>query len=264
MSTEGLDQVEAFIFDVFGTVVDWLGPISSELRNDPDLNDPDLGAKNTKSWDVAFTREWRQGFLTTTRRIAEGSSGSLNVDIIHREILDSMLSSAEWSHIAPIFTESKRQHMTLAWHLLSGWPDATQGIYALKKQKIVVALSNGSTRLLIDLAKHADLPWDAIFSTEMFQTFKPDPKAYTDVPKYLSLRPSQCAMVAAHTWDLDAAAKCGFRTIYVRRSTEETDKVQERIKSKAEGGDYDLVVDSLLELAAQLSPANKSSRAHKD
>jgi hypothetical protein len=33
----------------------------------------------------------------------------------------------------------------------SGWPDATEGLYALKKSKIIATLSNGNVRLLVDV-----------------------------------------------------------------------------------------------------------------
>jgi hypothetical protein len=56
---------------------------------------------------------------------------------------------------------------------ISGWPDATPGLYALKKEGIIATLSNGNVRLLVDMAKHADLPWDTVFSAELFGSFKP-------------------------------------------------------------------------------------------
>jgi hypothetical protein len=58
-------------------------------------------------------------------------------------------------------------------------------------------------------------------------------------------------MVAAHIHDLRAAASCGLRTIYVRRPTED-EGMRNAVQSKRDGGEVDLVVDSLLELAAIL------------
>jgi FMN phosphatase YigB (HAD superfamily) len=151
--------------------------------------------------------------------------------------------------------------------LLKGWPDTTAGLYALKKQTIVGALSNGNTKLLVDMAKFADLPWDVVFSSEMFGSFKPsvcffcrclflkfyrrsDPKVYQGAMKHLSLEPKDCAMVAAHIWDLRGAARTGMKTIYVKRAAEEPIANQEEVKPKSEGGEVDLVVDSFTELAA--------------
>ena len=55
-------------------------------------------------------------------------------------------------------------------------------------------------------------------------------------------------MVAAHIYDLRSAARHGFRTVYVRRSTEEPE-VANAVKPKSEGGDVDVVVSGLDELA---------------
>ena len=55
-------------------------------------------------------------------------------------------------------------------------------------------------------------------------------------------------MVAAHIYDLRAAASHGMKTVYVRRPTEDGD-VRDSVKSKADGGEVDVVVDSFTDLA---------------
>ena len=64
-------------------------------------------------------------------------------------------------------------------------------------------------------------------------------------------------MVAAHIYDLQHAASHGMKTVYVRRATEDLDQ-RESIKSKADGGEVDLVVDSILELAELFKLRNVS------
>lgn len=56
-------------------------------------------------------------------------------------------------------------------------------------------------------------------------------------------------MVAAHIYDLRAAAKEGMRTVYVRRPTEDAQEDRDSVKAKEDGGEVDIVVDSLEELA---------------
>lgn len=73
-----------------------------------------------------------------------------------------------------------------------------------------------------------------------------NPKAYLEAMRHLSVQPHQCAMVAAHIFDLRAAASLGMRTIYVPRPDE--DEVID-VKTKAEGGEVDYVVNSFVELA---------------
>jgi antitoxin YefM len=56
---------------------------------------------------------------------------------------------------------------------------------------------------------------DCILSTELVKSYKPDPRTYQLVPSLLAVRPEQVVMVAAHPYDLAAAAEQGFRTAFV-------------------------------------------------
>jgi len=245
-----MDRVKALLFDVFGTVVDWRSSVISELET---LGEQSGIAPGTTDW-AKFAQEWRMGYIVNTRRIASGGQGPSSVDVMHREILDNMLKSDEWSHVGALWDESTRVALNLVWHRLKGWPDTVQGLFALKKQVIIATLSNGNVRLLIDMAKHSNLPWDTVFSAELFDTFKPNPKVYLQAIHHLSFPPSQCAMVAAHIHDLRVAASLGMKTVYVRRVGEDpTVKDGENVKSKAEGGEVDCVVDSFLELSEVIS-----------
>ena len=50
--------------------------------------------------------------------------------------------------------------------------------------------------------------------------YKPKPRVYLSACEALDLPPDDCMMVAAHTSDLLAAAKCGLRTGHVARPNE--------------------------------------------
>ncbi|KAI0816907.1 haloacid dehalogenase [Trametes gibbosa] len=237
-----LDGVEAYVFDVFGTVVDWHGSVTKALT--------EFSGSQDENWE-SFAEEWRQGYRDYTARVAAGGQGSTNVDIMHREILDGMLESARWIHLAPRWDGDKRAEMVQFWHRLDGWPDSSRGLYAMKKKAIIGTLSNGNVRLLVDMAKHADLPWDVVFSGELLGSCKPNPKVYLGALQHLSVPPEKCALVAAHIHDLRAAASHGMKTVYVQRPTEDV-AVRESVKSKAEGGEVDIVVDSFDKLAASM------------
>ncbi|KAI8975821.1 haloacid dehalogenase [Trametes punicea] len=233
-ASEALRDVEAFVFDVFGTTVDWHGNITRTLA--------EYGKGTNEDWDT-FAKEWRKGYFTHARAVAESGEGNTNMDVVHRQVLDSMLESQRWKHLASLWDETKRRELVLAWHRSDGWPDATRGLYALKEKKIVIALSNGNMRFLIDVAKHADLPWDAVLSVDLFGTCKPNPRVYQGALQYLELAPEKCAMVAAHMWDLEAASKHGMKTVYIPRPTDDTG-IRDKVKTKAEGGQVDVLVDS--------------------
>lgn len=67
--------------------------------------------------------------------------------------------------------------------------------------------------------------------------------------RHLDLSPERCAMVAAHIYDLRAAAEQGMMTIYVRRPQEDPGALEE-VRTKRDGGEVDYVVSSFLELAS--------------
>ena len=146
------------------------------------------------------------------------------------------------------------------WHYLEGWLDSSRGLMALKNQGVIICtLSNGNTELLTDMAAHADLPWTHVFSAEKFGAYKPHPSVYTSACKELGLEPGQCAMVAAHLADLEAAKNCGLQTIYIERAQEETWPADRVEGAKSKGWvdmwvriDDDSVGGGILEVARNL------------
>ncbi|KAJ8469078.1 hypothetical protein ONZ51_g9225 [Trametes cubensis] len=244
--SEALRGVEAFVFDVFGTTVNWYGNITRTLAEYAQGTQEDWGA---------FADEWRKGYFAQARSVAQSGQGNTNMDIVHREARHVSHRGGPVSLMPRLHNRSSsrcfNQHVgsTSPWHRSDGWPDVSRGLYAVKKKKIVVALSNGNMRFLVDVAKHADLPWDAVLSVDLFGTCKPNPKVYQGALHYLELPPEKCAMVAAHLWDLEAAAKHGMKTVYVPRPESHDGEEGLVVKAKAEGGNVDVVVESFEALA---------------
>jgi 2-haloacid dehalogenase len=102
-------------------------------------------------------------------------------------------------------------------------------------------------RLLVDLARHGGLPFDAIFSAELFGHYKPDPEVYLGGCRLLDLPPARVTLVAAHPDDLRAAAACGLGTALVRRPDEQG---RGRGVAPYREGEFDLEVDGFDALAA--------------
>lgn len=71
------------------------------------------------------------------------------------------------------------------------------------------------------MIKHGNMPFTHVYSAEMFQSYKPNPKVYLGAAEKMGLKPEECSLVAAHLDDLKAAKACGFSTIYVERPREE-------------------------------------------
>lgn len=120
-----------------------------------------------------------------------------------------------------LFNESQLKHLGTIWHRLPPWPDSCPGLHLLNKKFATVALSNTYTELLQQLVAYSNLPFTQIYSSDMFQSYKPNPKVYLGAAEKMGVKPEECGLVAAHLSDLKGAKACGFHTIYVERPLEE-------------------------------------------
>jgi 2-haloacid dehalogenase len=204
-----LEGIKALTFDVFGTVVDFRGSIIRECRS--------FGkARGLRVNWTKFTDAWRAGYRPAMDRVGRGELPWTKIDDLHRMILEDLLVQFRITGL----TEEEKVHLNRVWHRLKGWPDAVPGLKRLKKRYIIASLSNGNTALLVNMAKHAGLPWDCVFSAETFHHYKPDPETYLGAAALLDLKPEEVMMVAAHKHDLRAAARHGLKTAFVRRPHE--------------------------------------------
>jgi 2-haloacid dehalogenase len=233
-----VDGVKALTFDVFGTVVDWRTSIIKDLEA--------FGRSKgiTVDW-VALTDAWRAGYQPAMDKVRKGELGWTHIDVLHRMVLDELIARFKITGLS----EADKDHVNRVWHRLNGWPDTVEGLTRLKRKFILSTLSNGNTSLLVNMAKHAGLPWDCVLSAETFKAYKPDPRSYLGAAETLGLKPNEVMMVAAHNSDLVAASKQGLRTAFVARPTEYGPN--QKIDLKAEHP-FDVVADSFVDLAAKL------------
>jgi 2-haloacid dehalogenase len=87
-------------------------------------------------------------------------------------------------------------------------PDSVAALHKLRSQYVIAPLSNGHVALLIDMAKAAGLPWDAIFGVDIFRHYKPHPETYLGAAALLGCEPSEVMLVASHPSDGLTAAWC--------------------------------------------------------
>ena len=180
-------------FDVFGTVVDWRGSIAREVAG--------LAAERGIDGDwEAFADAWRAGYAPAMDRVRRGELPWMTIDGLHRVILDSIIDRFGLGGL----DEAERAHLNRAWHRLQPWPDSVAGLARLKQRFAITTLSNGNFSLLVDMARHAGLPWDCIISAELFGHYKPDPETYLGAARLLDIPPCALMLVASHPGDLRA------------------------------------------------------------
>ncbi len=229
---------KALVFDVFGTVVDWHGSVAREVRNLAKEKGLRLNA-------MKFAKAWRAGYRPAMDRVMRGEVPFQKIDVIHRAILEEVLAKFKVTTLS----EEEKAHLNLVWHRLKPWPDTVRGLKRLKSKFIIGTLSNGNTSLLVNMAKHAGLPWDCVFSSDTFNLFKPDPGMYLGAADRLDLKPQEVMMVAAHKSDLRAAAQQGLKTAFVKRPHEYGRNNNPDLASEA---DFTVNAESFLDLADQL------------
>ncbi len=236
-----LDGVRALVFDVFGTVVDWRGGVARETASF-------LARHGRDPADAAaFADAWRERYQPAMEEVRSGCRPFVRLDTLHRENLEAVLP--EFGIDPPEVPATELDHLNLAWHRLDPWPDVVAGLTRLRSRYIIAPLSNGNLILMLDIAKRAALPWDAILGAEIVQAYKPMPEAYLRTADMLGMRPHEICMVAAHNSDLAAARSCGLRTGFVPRPTEHGPGQVSDLRPEQ---DWDVVAADFEDLAQRL------------
>ncbi|PMS23551.1 haloacid dehalogenase type II [Paraburkholderia rhynchosiae] len=233
-------EIKALLFDVFGTVVDWRGGVAREVG-------PFLSRHNMAVDATEFADAWRREYSPAMEEIRRGRRSFVRLDVLHKENLVKVLRS--FGIDVDSVTAAELDELNLAWHRLDPWPDSVEGLLRLKRRFIIAPLSNGNIRLMVDMAKRAALPWDAILGAEVVRVYKPSPQVYADTTEILGLSPSQVCMVAAHDGDLAAARQCGLKTAFVLRPVEHGPDQQSHLRAERP---WDYEAADLNDLAMQL------------
>jgi 2-haloacid dehalogenase len=226
---------KALFFDVFGTCVDWR---TSVIR-----------AGAVYGLPPAYADDWRGRYQPQLETVRSGERPWTVLDVLHREALDAVLAA----HGVDL-PAARRDELNLVWHRLDPWPDTVPGLTRLKERFVIAPVSNGNIALLVDMARHAGLPWDAILGAELARAYKPRPEAYLRSAEALGLQPGEAMMVAAHNDDLVAASSLGLMTAFVPRPAEHGPHQASDLEPEA---DYDVVAVDFLSLAEALTAPNR-------
>jgi 2-haloacid dehalogenase len=187
---------------------------------------------------------WRGRYQPQLETVRSGERGWVVLDVLHREALDDVLDE-----LALELDAAARDELTLAWHRLDPWPDAVEGLTRLKERFVIAPVSNGNIALIVNMAKHAGLPWDVVLGAEVARAYKPQPEAYLRSAEALAIEPGEAMMVAAHNDDLVAAGAVGLMTAFVPRPSEQGPGQTTDLRAE---GAYDVVATDFVDLARAL------------
>ncbi len=199
-------KLRALIFDVFGTLVDWRSGVARELQNHLRVSAQEADA---------LADAWRDEYQPAMEEVRAGRIAFCKLDVLHRRNLDIVLD--RFGHDAD---EAMRRELTLAWHRLDAWPDVTPALSRLRERFLLAPCSNGNISLMADLARRNGWHWDAILGAEHARDYKPTLEVYRAACDAFDCAPHEALMVAAHSSDLEAAARAGLRTAHIARPDE--------------------------------------------
>lgn len=197
-----LTNVRACVFDAYGTLFDL---------------DRTVGRTRDRIGDktALLARSWRmkQGELTAKTM----QSGESDYWQITGNALDSAMAEL---NIADAQLRARLMQLVLN---IDAFADAEPAVQRLKQAGMRTAiLSNGSATMLLSAAKHTALykVIDLVISTEAVHAYKPQNAAYALASERLHLDPNAICYISGNGWDAEAAARAGYRAVWVDRGGE--------------------------------------------
>jgi 2-haloacid dehalogenase len=222
-----IEDIEAVVFDVLGTLVDEPAGIERAVREHvAGLTDGEV-RRVVASW-LRHVEEQQQEIVAGRRAYADSTD-------IDREACAASLGSA--------VDEEAADALVAAAQRPEPWPDSVSGLGRVASRLPVMGLSNASRSAFVRLNAHAGLRWHLVLSAQDAQTYKPHPDVYRLAVIATGLAPERLLMVAAHAWDLRGAQAVGLRTAYVARPVGDPPSTKDS---------FDLMATSLEDLATQL------------
>lgn len=174
----------------------------------------DVARRISPEHAVALCDTWRvRQFEYAWLRVAAGQYRDF------RSVTGEALDYAARAHQINLAAE-QRETLIAAYSQLRVWPDTVAHLQRWKQQGLRLApLANYSPSMLAQLLAHAGLThlFDAQLSTDLAQTFKPDPRAYALGVEAFGLRKEQIAFCAFGGWDAAGAKWFGYPTFWVNR-----------------------------------------------
>ena len=142
--------------------------------------------------------------------------------IVTQDALDYALDSEG------IDDNSLRKDLLMAYHDLACYPEVPDTLSKLKQMGLGTAiLSNGSRKMLEAGVRNSKLGevLDSIISVDSIEIFKPSPKVYQLATDQLGCNTEEILFFSSNAWDVSGASTFGFKTIWVNRFAQATERL---------------------------------------
>ena len=190
------------LFDVNETLSD-LEPLRNRFEQ--------VGAPG-RLLEVWFASTLRDGFALTV------AGGYADFRTVALGVLRGLLMQVETlRHDA----DAAAEHVLAGFGELDVHADVAEGMHKLADAGVRMAtLTNGAAEIAEKLLERAGLAnlVEARLSVEAVKRWKPAPEPYLNAARELGVAPGECALVAAHPWDVDGAKRAGLQGAWLNRT----------------------------------------------
>jgi 2-haloacid dehalogenase len=217
--TDKIENIEACVFDAYGTVFD----VNAAAAHCADA----LG----DNWQP-LAEIWRGKQLSYTwlRTLMDEY---VDFEAVTADALDYAMASLG------IEDDGLRARLLALYLELDAYPEAAGVLAALQTKGLKTAiLSNGNSHMLDAVTGHAGLAdkLDAVISVDAIRIYKPSPAVYQMAVDQLTCPAQNICFMSSNAWDVAGAANFGFQVLWVNRFGQ----TAERLPGKPAGEITDL------------------------
>jgi 2-haloacid dehalogenase len=197
--------IKVCMFDQYGTVVDMQAGLTEAVT-------PYLKSKGWTGRADAFVTWWRRTHF----------ENSMIDALLHRE----HTPYREIGHRAVAYTLERAgiqytmdEVRLLVAHIerLKPFPDVPAALARLRTAYRIAVLSNGDPDMLDAARPFHGIPFDAVISVAVANSFKPHVVTYTRAAEIVGLTPGEVLFVSNHPFDCIGARSAGMRTAFIDR-----------------------------------------------
>lgn len=198
-------KIKVCMFDQYGTVVDMQKGLTEVVT-------PYLKEKRWNGRPDAFVTWWRRTHF----------ENSMIDALLHRE----HTPYREIGHRALAYTLERAgidytmdevRYLVAQIERLKPFPDVPEALARLKSRYKIVVLSNGDPDMLETAKAFHRIPFDAVISVAVANSFKPHVATYTKAAELMGVRMDEVLFVANHAFDCIGAKSAGMHAAFIDR-----------------------------------------------
>jgi 2-haloacid dehalogenase len=198
-------KIKVCMFDQYGTLVDMQKGLTEVVT-------PYLKEKGWGGRPDAFVTWWRRTHF----------ENSMIDALLHKE----HTSYREIGHRAVAYTLARAgipytmdeaRFLVAQIERLKPFPDVTEALAHLRTRYQIVVLSNGDPDMLETAKSFHKIPFDAVISVAVANSFKPHVATYTKAAQMMDVRMDEVLFTANHAFDCIGAKAAGMHSAFIDR-----------------------------------------------